>query len=213
MLGLADFHQRAMLLLQDPAATDDLGRLITNHIRFDENAQSVWINFLNEVEEYLGTDGIYSGIRDVASKAPENAARIACCLHVFTTPNHNLIDRKTMADACALMRWYLNEAVRFGRQAEATEELRNAELLEEWLVKKFNEATSNGHEFNMTVNIVRQNGPGQLRGGKRIDDALQLLGDHGRLRVLPMLGSKSKQVFIAPQVIKEYNDHMQSRES
>lgn len=205
MLGLADFHQRAMLLLQAPAATNELGRLITNHIRFDENAQSVWINFLNEVEEYLGGDGIYSGIRDVASKAAENAARLACCLHVFTMPNHNLIDRKTMADACALMRWYLNEAVRFGREAEATEEVRNAELLEGWLVQKYKEAGWAGQVFEMKVNTARRMGPGPLRGAKRFDDALELLRDHGRVRVLPMLGSKSKLVVIAPQVIAEYS--------
>lgn len=205
MPGLAAFHERVKLLLQVTAATDELGRLMTKHIRFDENAQSVWINFYNDVEEHLGGDSIYSGIRDVANKAAENAARLACCLHVFTMPNHNLIDRKTMADACALMRWYLNEAVRFGREAEATEEVRNAELLEEWLVKKFKEATWAGQEFSMTVNIVRQNGPGRLRDRKRLDDAFALLVDHERVRLLQYPGSKTKYVFIAFQVIAEYS--------
>jgi hypothetical protein len=205
MPGLDDFHQRVTLLLRSVAAKDKLGRLITDHIRFDENAQSVWINFYNQVEEYLGGDSIYSGIRGEASKAAENAARIACCLHVFTMPNHKLIDRKIMADACALMRWYLDEAVRFGRQAEATEEVRNAELLEEWLIRKFKEARWAGQEFNMTVNMVRQKGPAALRGGKRIDDALALLGDLGRARVIQYPGSKTKYVFIAPQVIAEYS--------
>lgn len=212
MPGLDDFHQRVNMLLRSVAAKDELGRLITDHVSFDENAQSVWVNFYNEVEEYLGGDSIYSGIRDVASKAAENAARIACCLHVFTSPRHKLIDRKTMADACALMRWYLNEAVRFGREAETTKEVRNAELLEEWLVKKFSEASDAGQEFNMTVNIVRQKGPGSLRGGKRIDDAFALLADHQRVRLLQYPGSKTKYVFIAPQVIEAHN-HMQGRES
>lgn len=205
MPGLDGFHQRVTLLLRSVAAKDNFGRLITDHISFDENAQAVWINFYNEVEEYLGGDSIYSGIRDVASKAAENVARIACCLHVFTLPNHKLIGRKTMADACALMRWYLNEAVRFGRQAETTEELRNAELLEEWLIKKFKEATWTGQEFNMTVNMVRQKGPGPLRDRKRIDGAFELLQDHGRVRLLQYPGSKKQYVFIAPQVIKEYS--------
>jgi hypothetical protein len=204
MPGLADFHQRVTLLLQAPAATDELGRLITNHISFNDDAQSVWIQFYNEVEEYLGGDSIYSGIRDVASKAAENAARIACCLHVFAMPNHREIDRKTMADACALMRWYLNEAVRFGQAAGVTEELRNAEALEAWLVQKYKEAGWAGQVFEMKVNMIRQNGPNSLRGGKRIDDALELLRDHGRIRILPMLGSKSKLVVVAPQVVAEY---------
>ena len=205
MPGLAAFHQRVTELLQMPALTDELGRLITTHIKFDENAQVTWIQFHDEVEDYLGGDSIYSGIRDVASKAAENAARLACCLHVFTMPNKTLIDRITMAAACALMRWYLGEAVRFGRKAEATEEVRNAELLEAWLVQKWQEGKWEKQEWTMTVNTIRQKGPNALRGGKRVDEALELLKDHGRVRVLPMQGSKSKLVTVAPQVIEEYS--------
>jgi hypothetical protein len=205
MPGLDDFHQRVQLLLRSVAAKDNLGRLITDHISFDENAQSVWINFYNEVEEYLGGDSIYSGIRDVASKAAENAARIACCLHVFTLPERKLIDRKTMAEACALMRWYLNEAVRFGREAEATEGVRNAEMLEGWLVQKYKEAGWAGQAFEMKVNTIRQNGPAPVRDTSRLADALELLREFGRIRVLPMLGCKSKLVVIAPQVLKQYS--------
>ena len=205
MPGLAAFHNRVTELLQIPALTDELGRLITTHVKFDENAQVTWIEFYNQVEDYIGGDSIYSGIRDVASKAAENVARLACCLHVFTMPDKKLIDRSTMADACALMRWYLDEAVRFGRKAEATEEVRNAELLEAWLVQKSKEAKWEKQEWVMTVNTIRQKGPNALRGGKRIYDALELLKDHGRVRVLPMQGSKSKLVTIAPQVIEEYS--------
>jgi hypothetical protein len=205
MPGLADFHQRLTMLLQAPAATDKLGRLITNHIRFDDNAQETWIQFYNEVEEYLGGDSIYSGIRDVASKAAENAARIACCLHVFTSPNHWDIDRKTMADACALMRWYLAEAVRFGQAAEVTEETRNAEILEGWLVQKYKEAGWAKEAWEMKVNTIRQNGPAPVRDKARLENALELLRDHGRVRVLPMLHSKSRLVVIAPDVIAEYS--------
>lgn len=202
--GLAAFHQRVTLLLQEPAATDELGRLITTHIKFDESAQTTWIQFYDEVEDYLGGDSIYSSIRDVASKAAENAARLACCLHVFTMAEMRPIDRNTMAAACALMRWYLNEAVRFGRKAEATEEVCNAELLEAWLVQKWKEAKWAKQEWVMTVNTIRQKGPNALRGGKRVDDALELLRDHERLRILPIQGSKSKRVTVAPQVIEEY---------
>lgn len=205
MPGLDDFRQRVTLLLQATAATDQLGRLISAHIRFDDNAQETWIQFYNEVEEYLGGDSIYSGIRDVASKAAENAARLACCLHVFTMPNHKLIDHKTMADACALMRWYLAEAVRFGQAAEVTEELRNAELLEGWLVQKYKEAGWAKEAWEMKVNTIRQNGPGPLRDKVRLENALELLRDYGRLRVLPMYQSKSKLVVIAPDVIAEYS--------
>ena len=57
----------------------------------------------------------------------------------------------------------------------------------------------------MTVNTVRQKGPGALRGGKRIDGAFELLQDHGRVRLLQYPGTKKRYVVIAPQVIAEYS--------
>jgi hypothetical protein len=208
MPALDEFHRRVASLLLSPAAKDELDRLVTHAVRFDAGAQDAWIRFHDEVEELLGADREYSTIKDVASKAPENAARLACCLHVFTqygTASIGDIDRSTMDIACSLMRWYLDEAIRFGREAEMTEELRNAELLEAWLVDKHKEAMRQKKEPAITVNTIRQKGPGALRGGKRIDDALDLLGDHGRVRVLSVSGSKSRYVHVAPQVILEWS--------
>lgn len=204
MPALDKFQGRITLLLQWPAAQDDLGRLITHHIGMDDEAQNAWVMFYNEVEERIGTDGEYSGIKDVASKAAENAARLACCLHVFTDANAPQISRSTMDIACSLMRWYLDEAVRFGRQAEITEEMRNAEMLEEWLVQKFKEARRAKQEWEMRVNTIRQKCPNPLRTRQKLDAALELLQDHGRIRVISLSGSKSKYVQIAPQVVEEY---------
>ncbi len=134
----------------------------------------------------------------------ENAARLACCLNVFTTQGVQPITQPTMDAACSLIRWYLDEAVRFGRDADATEEVRNAELLEEWLVERQRLAVSARQDPAITVNTIRQKGPGALRGGKRIDDALDLLKDHGRVRVVTFPGSKSRYVNVAPQVMAEY---------
>jgi hypothetical protein len=207
MPALDAFHRKVTTLLQMTAAKDELGRLITHGIKFDAEAQDAWIRFHDEVEEYLGGDREYSTIKDVASKAAENAARLACCLHVFTKYGGVMgdIDRSAMDAACSLMRWYLDEAVDFGRKAEMTEELRNAEKLEIWLVEKHKEAIRQKRETTITVNIIRQKGPNALRGGKRIDDALELLADHGRVRVQKAEGSKSRYVTLAPSVVFEYS--------
>ncbi len=204
MPGLEAFQQRVTQLLEYHAVFDELGNLSTYHMEFDEGASDTWVQFYNDVEEQLGGGSLYSPIRDVASKAAENAARIACCLQVFTDPAAAKINRTNVGNACALMRWYLNEALRFGRTAEATEEVRNAELLEAWLVKKYRDLP-NKNDWNMTFRMVRQLGPNALRGGKRVDGALDLLKDHGRIRVLRPGGTKSEYVLIAPQVIAEYS--------
>lgn len=209
MPALEAFHRRVTLLLQLPAAMDGLGRLITHGVKFDAEAQDAWIRFHDEVEEFLGGDREYSTIKDVASKAAENAARLACCLHVFTAYGDNTlgdIDRSTMDAACSLMRWYLDEAVRFGRTAELTTGVRNAELLEEWLVRKHKDAIREKRETAITVNTIRRMGPGALRGTKgAIDEALELLQDHGRIRVQKLAGGKSQYVTVAPQVVFEWS--------
>lgn len=204
MPGVEAFHRRVTELLRCPAVTNEFGQLATTVVGFDAAAQDVWVRFYDEVEGQMGGDEVYASIRDVASKAPENAARLACCLLVFTSPERLLIDADTMNAACALMRWYLDEAVRFGRDAATTPEVRNAELIEAWLVQKWKEATWARQEWRMTVNTIRRTGPNEIRSKGIIDDALELLQDHGRLRVLSIPGSKSKLVVIAPQVIEEY---------
>jgi hypothetical protein len=197
------FQVRVAQLLLLPAGYDDFGRLIGHCCSFDTAAKDAWIRFQNEVEELSATDQEYSTIRDVASKAGENAARLACCLHVFTTYGEGLtpINRATIDSACALMRWYLDEAVRFSSSTDVTEEVRNAEKLEEWLCHRVRENPRDA----ITVNMIRQKGPGALRGGRRIDDALDLLSDLRRIRVNSSPGSKSRYITVAPQVVKEWS--------
>jgi hypothetical protein len=203
MSALKAFQVRVAQLLLIPAAFDEMGRLDGHRVRFDPAAERAWIMFHDEVEELVGGDREYSTIGDVASKAAENAARLACCLHVFATYAKGLspIAHGTIDSACAIMRWYLDEAVRFGRSTDVTEEVRNAETLERWLAGKVKEAPKDA----MTVRMVRQKGPGMLRGGKRIDDAIDLLQDLGRIRVTVYPGNKSRYITIAPQVVKEWS--------
>lgn len=203
MPELQAFQVRIAQLLLLPAGFDDLGRLIGHCAGFDKAAQDTWIRFHNEVEELIGGDREYSTIRDVASKAAENAARLACCLHVFATYGEGLtpISRSAIESACALMRWYLDEAVRFSSSTDVTDEVRNAEKLEQWLCRRVREKPRDA----ITVNMVRQKGPGALRGGKRIDDALDLLSDLGRVRVKTYRGDKSRYITVAPQVVREWS--------
>lgn len=204
MPALRAFHARVTALLNIPAEFDDFDQLMTHYIWLDADAQKCWASFHDEVEEQLGGDDYLSGIRDVASKAAENAARLACCYHAFNnaTPIPPPINRATMADACAVMRWYLEEAVRFGQVVDATEEVRNAELVEEWLVRQLRLTP----KASITVNMLRQKGPGSLRKLKaKLDAAIELLQDHGRIRALQAHGTKSRYITVAPQVIREWS--------
>lgn len=117
------------------------------------------------------------------------------------TDEPSQINQRTMLDACSVMRWYLDEAVRFGQVTDMTEEVRNAELLEGWLTRQVRQR----HDVQITVNVVRQKGPNALRTRPKLDAAVELLEDHGRIRVIQPPGTKRRYITIAPQVLKEWS--------
>lgn len=200
-VALRRFNHRMTTLLDLPAEFDAFNRLVSEYVGFDAEAYEVWYRFHDEVEEQVGGDDVYSGIRDVASKAADNAARLACCLHVFSTDQASPIGRWSMEGACSLMRWYLDEAVRFARARDMTEEIHNAELLEGWLVREIKKRKG----ADVTVNDARQKGPGAIRLKRKLDDALDLLEGHGRIVTWQGTGTKKRFITVAPQVLREWS--------
>jgi hypothetical protein len=203
----AAFCNRMTTLLSSEAAFDEFDRLIAHFVRFDTRAQETWILFHDEVEQYIGGDGEYSGIRDVASKAADNAARLACCLHVFAGDPDQPIDHQTMAGACKLMRWYLSEAVRFARISDAAPEIADAQLLEEWLVQEVKKRLRAEANPLVSVNDVRRLGPNKLREArtKKLDEALELLADHHRILITKRTGRKGADITLRAEVLNEYS--------
>ena len=183
---------------------DEFDRLVPHFVSFDPDAQRAWVAFHNEVEEQLGCDYEYSGIRDVASKAADNAARLACCFHVFAGDPSRSIDRWSMEGACSLMRWYLDEAVRFARSADAAPEIADAQALEEWLVREVKTRARSGASLEVSVNEARRKGPNPLRSAKRFDEALELLADHHRVSVQKRIGKRGADIALSAEVFAEY---------
>lgn len=207
MPALRSFQSRVAALLDAEVVFDDLDRLAPNPVGLDPHARKIWIAFHDEVEEQLGGDDVYSGVKGVAAKAAENAARLACCFHVFSTDTAGPVTQAKMVEACAVMRWYLDEAVRFGQVNGLTQEVQHAELVEVFLVAQTKLILRGKLDASrLTINRIRQHGPGALRGKKKvIDAAIETLCDHGRIRVYTEPGSKARQVSVAPQVMAEYS--------
>ena len=202
---LAAFQSRIAELLLVEAQFDENDQLVSHYLPLSREAHATWVLFHDEVEERTNPDHEYAGIRDVASKAAENAARIACCLHVFVNGGQAEIGPEIMRKSCALMRWYLDEADRFTQRHGAPAEIGDAETLEGWLVGHHKKLAREGAADTLCVNMVRQLGPNRLRVRARADAALQLLQDHGRLRVQKGQGTKTEYIQIAPQVLAEWS--------
>jgi hypothetical protein len=204
--ALAAFREQMTTLLAEEPDFDEFDRLVPQLIGFDPQAQRTWETFHDEVEVQVGGEELYSGIKDVASKAADNAARLACCLHVFAGDRARPIDQSSMLAACSLMRWYLDEAVRFARAAEAAPEVADAQLLEEWLYREVKKRARAGANVLVSVNEIRQKGPNPLRPRKKLDDALELLADHHRVCVQTRPGKKGADVILRAEVLREYRE-------
>jgi hypothetical protein len=204
--ALAAFCERMTTLLAVEAVFDEFDRLVPHLIGFDAQAQRTWETFHDEVEVQVGGEEQYSGIKDVASKAADNAARLACCFHVFAHGPSQPIGDPSMQAACSLMRWYLDEAVRFARVEEVAPEVADAQMLEEWLYREVKKRARMGSNVLFSVNEIRQKGPNPLRPRKKLDDALELLADHHRVVVQPRPGKKGADVILRAEVQREYRE-------
>ena len=139
----------------------------------------------------MAPDQSLEGLRDVAAKAAENAARIAGVLSIVANAKAQEIDGEAMAAGCKLMTWYLSEALRLSGAARQSPALRNALKLSDWL-------RANG-KTELTRSEVMQFGPAPIRQKSEADAALNVLEEHGWLvRCGDGKGAKWRVVPVAP---------------
>jgi len=196
--ALTAFNARVTQLLNIPALVDAEGRLETTYLTLSPKAKEIWVSFHDEVEEELGRGREYYDVQDVASKAADNAARLAACLHAFCDHTHGIssIGVESMEAGTELMRWYLHEALRFCRQLAVPDSLRKAERLEEWLIGKLYSGMA-----LVPTREVKQFAPNELRGAAS-SEAFAVLEDHNRAKLITQ-GPK-KFYCLNPEVANEY---------
>ncbi len=148
-------------------------------IELSPQAQAEWIRFHDEVERALGGRGEWRGVRDVAAKAAENAARMAALFHVL---EHGVIGTVASQDihaAARIVRWYLNEARRLLADMDTPRSLAAAIRLDAWLR---NEAQANNTDRVPTKRIY-QYGPNCVRDSRELRAAPAILAERGRARM------------------------------
>ena len=80
----------------------------------------------------MAPGGKFATVKPWASKAPEQALRIAGVLTLVAAPEATMIDADTLARAADLAVWHLGEAVRLVGMAEVSGPVRDAEALLAW---------------------------------------------------------------------------------
>lgn len=211
--AIAAFNARIKRLLNVRAQVDDSGNLTTTYLTLSPAAKELWVDFYNVVEEDLGKDGPYQEIQDVASKAADNAARLAACLHTFSGQiGSTEIDDHSMRTATELMYWYLNEAMRFDGGVAAPQEIIDAEKLEEFLAKEILRELE-----APTESLLLKLGPNSLRTKKKLEEAITTLHQHHRIiRFSRPTGngngkSKERCLMLPEEVLDEWRERLKHK--
>jgi len=190
---LSAFNRRIAELLNRPVPISEDGSLQPDMLKFSPDAKAAWIEYHDEIEQMLGSGGELFDVRDVASKAADNAARLAALFHMFAHGPFGAIDHDTFKSASIIAAWHLNEARRFFGELALPPELSDAARLDSWVI----EHCQREKVESVPKNHVRQHGP--LRDGARLDAAIRELANLDRLRLTT--GSKPLMIYLNPELL------------
>lgn len=136
-------------------------------------------------------------MHDVASKAADNAARLAALFSFFEYGLNDAISESSFNKASLIILWHLNESRRFFEELALPPELANAARLEEWAI-----AYCQKHKLNyVLISVFMQYGPSNLRKSSEMKSALKELQELNRARLNEK--EKPSRIEINPILIKD----------
>ncbi|MBR9864881.1 MAG: DUF3987 domain-containing protein [Rhodobacteraceae bacterium] len=176
--ALADFAKRLNDILTAPMPLDEESKgLKPRTLELSSGARSYLAEFADATETAQATGGDMTHITGTASKAAEQAARIAGVLTLWRDLDAREIKAGDMVDAITLAGFYLSEASRLASAANVSAEIDRAEALRKWLL-------GNWPEPDVMVRDVVRLGPNALRESPKARNALGVLANHGWLAPL-----------------------------
>lgn len=192
---LAKFHRRLGALLDHSLMTNDRDELQPEILELSPEAKAVWVAFHDDVEAELRPGRDMAEAKDVASKAADNAARLAAIFHLFENDAGGTIGRDYMMKAAVVAGWHLYEARRFMGEIATPVELNNAAKLDAWLLGycKQNQVEK------VSTTTIQQKGPNCIREKRTLTPALEELSEADRVRVVK--DGRRKLVEINPALI------------
>jgi putative DNA primase/helicase len=194
--NLEKFHRRLGALLDHPLAFNDQGELEPEPLELSPEAKAEWIAFHDEVEAELRPGRDMAETNDVASKAADNAARLAALFHLFENGPGGTIGLDHMKAAASLASWHLYEARRFMGAIALPLELNNTATLDVWLL----EYCQQNRAAEVSTRDIQQLGPSCTRKSRTLDPALEELAKAGRVRVV--VDGRRKLVKVNPALLR-----------
>lgn len=175
-LSLARWGDRLRHILETSLPMDQETRALDpRRLPLSPRARELLVAFADEVELRQAAGGDLSHVTGAASKAAENAARLAGVVSLWADLAAPDVGPDEMDQGIELARFYLSEAARLADAATVSPEIERAERLRKWIVAEWKHP-------DITVRDVLQNGPGRaLREAPAARAALGLLEKLGWL--------------------------------
>ncbi len=171
--ALAVFQQNIRAILNTDMPMDPATRELTPRtLPLSQGARERLETFADIVEAKQAPGGAFAGITGTASKAAEQAARIAGVMTLFRNIHADYVSEEDMANGIELATYYLSEALRVISMAVISAETDKAEALRKWLLEIW------ANEYIPARDVV-QHGPGALRETRKARAALAILEKHG----------------------------------
>ena len=170
-----------------PLAENSRQELKPRRLPLSKGARELLRQYYEKVEMQQAPGGDLEHVISFASKAPEQAARIAAVMTLWENLDAFEVTTATMADAVGLSQFYLSEARRLVDAAVVSEDIKKAERLRLWLRDSWPERARQLGRDPATIvpKDVVQFGPNALRETKTAKRFMALLAEHGWLAELP----------------------------
>jgi len=198
MKHLEDFRRKTLAIIKTPLTLVDeyTSEIQAHKLILTTKAKNVWTQFFNDTEQELRTGGELTNIKDVTSKAADNATRIAALFHVYEHGITGAITEDHMKRACHLMFWYLLESRRFFGEIALPKEIGNATLLDAWLI----DYCKDNNVTRISTMLARQLCPNSLRSKAVYEETIKHLTELGRIRTVKE--GKKKWLEINPKLLE-----------
>lgn len=172
-LVVASFTARLTDILATPMPTgDNQQELAPRTLPLSEGARERLWRFYEVVEAAQVAGGAMEHVRSYASKAAEQAARIAGVLTLWGNLHASEVTSQAMEQGVRLAEFYLGEASRLAEAGSISRETERAEKLRRWLLESW------PYPEILPGDVV-QKGPNSLRETKVAKAALATLEKHG----------------------------------
>lgn len=155
----------------DPETSEVTPPMLT----LDEGAKQTWTDFRGDIESNLGPLGSFAGLKPFANRGAEQALRVATVLACFD--GLECINDDCMYNACRLVRYSLDEWLRYTDPSASDPLLKQAAEVMEWMTAPAR--ADDWRVFNKTQ--AGKSWPPAIRPAKKRDAVLALLVSHNQL--------------------------------